>query len=72
MCHTSHKAEKENVLSGIETDEDGTISPPPVITQPVVKTSAIGTGMKLKRNVEVCYVEIAFIYYHIEKNTSVC
>ena len=55
MCHTSHKVEKDDVLNGMEIDEESVSPPPPpsTLTQPVVKTSAIGTGMKLKRNVEV-------------------
>ena len=62
MCRTSRKTEKEDVLSGMETDEESTPIPP-IIAQPVVKTSTIGTGMKLKRNVEVCQ-EMVVDYYH--------
>ena len=74
MCRTSRKTEKEDVLSGMETDEES-IPIPPVIAQPVVKTSTIGTGMKLKRNVEVCQ-EMVIVYdyydYYLETNTSIC
>ena len=79
MCRTSRKAEKEDVLSGMDTDEDSTSTPTPtptptpVITQPVVKTSTIGTGMKLKRNVEVCQeMVVDYYHYYLETNASIC